>query len=239
MAGLYDIDIENCHYSILAQMAAQCGYQCTAILHYLNKKKPIRMGLVEQFGITEGQAKQALIALIYGARFSVRAKDALPKIFKKSPELAARIYEHPQFRVLRDDIAGARKAVLDAQEVSRRTIKNCRGLTINLDDSDRRQQLAHILQGVESAALEAACRLHPKDIVLLQHDGFTTLRPLDTAPIEVAMLEATGYHLTVEQKLIQVNLGHAFDDHPDDLWHQNANPENLNGDKGLPFVLGD
>ena len=74
--------------------------------------------------------------------------------------------------------------------------------------------------GVEVTALEAAYRLYPKEIVLLQHDGFTSTKPLDTKRIEAAMLEATGYRLEVEQKVIQVNLGDAFDAHPDDTNNQ-------------------
>ena len=219
MSGLYDIDIENCHYSILAQMAAAQGYPCTEINDYLANKKKVRESLAAEFGISVRQAKDALIALIYGAKFSVRETDALPIIFN-STQLAKRIYQHPKFLALRDDIAGARAVVLKAQEVSRRTIKNCRGLTIRLDDSNERQQLAHLLQGVEVTALEAAYRLYPKEIVLLQHDGFTSIRPLDTERIEAAMLEATGYRLEVEQKVIQVNLGDAFDAHPDDTNNQ-------------------
>jgi len=236
MAGMYDIDIENCHYSILAQMAARCGYQGTEIAHYLGNKKRVRMELVDAFGITESQAKQSLIALIYGATFSCRSRDALVQIFNKSPELAARIYQYPRFQALRDDIAGARKVVLAAQEVTRGTIKNCRQLTINLDNSKPRQQLAHLLQGVEAAALEAACRLYPGDIVLLQHDGFTSQRPLDTERIQTAMLKATGYELMVEQKVIQVNLSSAFDDHSDELQHQNANQEIFNDDNSLRVI---
>ena len=130
MAGLYDIDIENCHYSILAQMAASHGYQCTEVLAYLANKKQVRESLAAEFGISVRQAKDALIALIYGAKFSVRATDALPKIFNGNIALADRIYLHPKFLALRDDIAGARAVVLKAQEDSRRTIKNCRGLTM-------------------------------------------------------------------------------------------------------------
>jgi hypothetical protein len=219
MAGLYDIDIENCHYSILAQMAAAQGYPCTEINDYLANKKKVRESLAAEFGISVRQAKDALIALIYGAKFSGRAEDALPIIFN-STQLAKKIYLHPKFLALRDDISGAREVVLKAQEVSRRTIKNCRGLTIRLDDSNERQQLAHLLQGVEVTALEAAYRLYPKEIVLLQHDGFTSTKPLDTKRIEAAMLEATGYRLEVEQKVIQVNLGDAFDAHPDDTNNQ-------------------
>lgn len=219
MAGLYDIDIENCHYSILAQMAAAQGYPCTEINDYLSNKKKVRESLAAEFGISVDQAKEALIALIYGAKFSARAQDALPKIFG-STQLAKRIYQHPKFQALRDDIAGAGAVVLRAQEVSRRTIKNCRGLTIRLDGSNERQQLAHLLQGVEAKALEAAYSLYPEKIVLLQHDGFTSTKPLDTKRIEAAMLDATGYLLKVEQKVIQVNLARAFDKHPDDTNNQ-------------------
>lgn len=223
MAGQYDIDIENCHYEILAQMAASHGYRCIAVQDYLDYKKPFRESLAAEFGITARQAKDALIALIYGAKFSVREKDALPKIFKKDIPLALRIYRHPKFLALRNDIAGARAAVLTAQDRSRGTIKNCRGLTMRLDGSNERQQLAHLLQGVEVTALEAAYRLYPKEIVLLQHDGFTATCQLDTERIEAAMLEATGYRLKVEQKAIQVNLSDAFDAHPDDTNNQIEN----------------
>jgi hypothetical protein len=227
MAGLYDIDIENCHYSILAQMAASYGYQCTAIQSYLDNKKPLREGMAAEFGISVQQAKDALIALIYGAKFSVYYKDALPKIFNGDVALAQRIYLYPKFMELSSDIAGARAVILKAQEVNRRTIKNCRGLTMRLDGSNERQQLAHLLQGVEVTALEAAYRLYPNEIVLLQHDGFAATRPLDTERIERAMREATGYTLKIEQKVIQVNLAAAFDGHPETANNQNEKEQFL------------
>jgi len=216
--GMYDIDIENCHYSILAQMAASHGYQCTAIQDYLDNKDLVRKSLAAEFGLSIQQVKDALIALIYGAKFSAYYKDALPKIFNGDTKLAERIYLHPKFLALHDDIAGARAVVLDVDvtPVSRKTIQNCRDLTMRLDGSNKRQQLAHLLQGVEVTALEAAYSLYPKEIVLLQHDGFAATCQLDTKRIEAAMLEVTGYTLKVEQKLIQVNLAQAYDKHPDD-----------------------
>lgn len=220
MSGLYDLDIENCHYSILAQMAEASGYQCVKVLDYLNNKDSVRAGLAQRFNISTKQAKDALIALIYGAKFSSRPEDALPKIFN-SAKLAALVYQDETFKALRADIAGARKAVLAAQPVSRRTIKNCRDLTIRLDGSNDRQQLAHLLQGVESAALEAAYRLHPEQIVLLQHDGFTSTESLDTRLIEQAMQDATGYQYKVKETRIQINLEDAYNAHPD-LNKQNA-----------------
>lgn len=236
MAGRYDIDIENCHYSILAQMAAAHGYQCTVINGYLDNKRQFRESLAADFGTSIRQVKDALIALIYGAKFSERAKDALPMIFN-SKALAAKAYEHPMFEKLRNDIAAARAVVLAAQEVTRRTIKNCRGLTIRSDGSNERQQLAHLLQGVEVAALEAAYRLYPREIVLLQHDGFSATCQLDTERIETAMFKATGYRLKVEQKVIQVNLSDAFDAHPDTTKNQIKTGRKANAGAGSGLSL--
>lgn len=204
MAGLYDIDIENCHYTLLAQMAEQHGYTCRAVRGYLDDKKRVRRELMDEFGIDEEQAKKAMIALIYGARFSYRPEDALPTILG-SPELASQLYAYHSFRALRDDIAEARRIVLKAQPTSRGAIKNCRGLTIKADVSPE-QKMAHLLQGLESAALEAACRLYPDAIVLLQHDGFSATRSLDIDAIEDAMQKATGYRLQVAQEQIRISL---------------------------------
>lgn len=216
--GFYDLDIENCHFDILDQMAERCGYVCTEIRAYLKDKKPRRRAMAEMFGITEGQAKTAFITLIYGARFSVRDEDALPKLLGSATRA---VYQHLPFKALKDDIAGARKAILKAQPVTRQTITNDRCLTIDIREANDLQQLAHLLQGVESVALEAACRLYPEQVILLQHDGFSSTTRLDTKRIEEAILAATGYRLKVEQKAITVDLDAAHDEHPADLKNQN------------------
>jgi hypothetical protein len=108
---------------------------------------------------------------------------------------------------------------------------------MRLEGSNERQQLAHLLQGVEVAALEAACRLYPDEIVLLQHDGFAATCPLDTGRIEQAMLDATGYTLKIEQKAIQVNLGDAFDAHPHDTKYQIEIGRKVNAGAGFGVSL--
>jgi len=234
MAGFYDLDIENCHYDILNQMAEQCGYVCTEIRAYLNDKRGRRRAMVELFGITEGQAKQAMIALVYGARESYREEDALPKLLGSATQA---VYAHPPFKALKDDISQARKAILAAQPVSRQTIRNLRGKTIDIREANDRQQLAHLLQGVEAVALEAACRLYPNEIILLQHDGFTSTSPLDTRRIEEAILKATGYRLKVEQKVITVGLSEAHDEHPAALKNQNEIWPLYEGKQGISDPL--
>jgi predicted DNA-binding ribbon-helix-helix protein len=214
--GLWDYDIENCHYSILSQMAERHGYVCTKVNHYLANKKQVRDELASKFNIRVAQVKQALIALIYGAYFSVRPKDALPDILG-SVELAKQFYAHPLFLELKDDIKKARSAILKAQVTSRQTIKNLRGLPMSLTNKTERQLLSHLLQGVEAMALESAHKLYPESIVLLQHDGWTSTKELDVRALEDAIFKATGYRLEVAGEPITCKLDDAFSDHPKDI----------------------
>jgi hypothetical protein len=214
--GLYDYDIENCHYSILDQMAMKHGYECKAVKHYLANRTLVRRTLSEEFGIKPKQVKQALLALIYGATFSERPRDALPKILGSVP-MAKDFYEHPLFKALGTDIKAARSAILKGQKIYRGgVIQNLRGLSMRIKGHAERQLIAHLLQGVESMALEAAHELYSDQIVLLQHDGFTaTSARLDIKAIEAAIEAATGYRLKVAlDSQIMVTLDDAFTDHP-------------------------
>ena len=62
--------------------------------------------------------------------------------------------------------------------------------------------MSHLLQGVEAAVLEVAVRTFPSNIVLLQHDGFTTTGPIDLAVLHAAVKEQTGYVMKFEEDLI-------------------------------------
>ena len=181
--GMFDYDIENCHFAILSQMAQTHGYQAQAVKFYLDNKTPVRRGLAEKYGVSLKQVKLALIALVYGATFSERPKDALPRILGGILK-AREFYADSMFLALQEDVKAARSAILKGHPVNRQKLKNLRGLVMDMRENAPRQQLAHLLQGVESVALESAHDLYADQVVLLQHDGFTATDLLDTKAIE-------------------------------------------------------
>lgn len=66
-AGLvdhYDIDIENCHYTLLAQMCNRIEVKTPNINHYIENKKQVRTEVAELFECSEEMAKEILIALL-------------------------------------------------------------------------------------------------------------------------------------------------------------------------------
>jgi len=193
LSGCFDYDIENCHFSIVDQMAAMHGYKSEAIKNYLTNKKLVRESLAADIGVPVQQIKVALIKRLYGAIASTN--DSLANLLGQ--DKAQALYRHPLFLDLSKDLAAAKSVILKSHPVLRHSIKNMRGLTMNITSHSKIQQLAHLLQGVEAAALEAAHQTYPDEIILLLHDGWVSTVELDRKVIESAIFQATGYHLEV------------------------------------------
>lgn len=200
--GLWEYDFENCHYTILYQMAARIGVKCDAIEYYLANKRAVRSAIENEIGISSDQAKTCLISLIYGARFSQRSDDAIPS--EIGVDLALKLYEHPFFCLLKDDVHNASRAVIGAWERTRQRIKNEYGKWIRHSEPQSKV-LSHLLQGAEAKMLETVRKLYPSEIILLQHDGFASEVQLDRLKMTEQILQSTGYKIAIEETRIQLS----------------------------------
>ena len=201
MYGLYDYDIENCHYAIFSQLTARYGYVCQAINYYLSHKTEVRDLLAKLVGITIKQVKKCLLAIMYGATRNTWHDNAIPEeIGKTNAEV---LYKNPQFKSIGDEILIGRELILKNWVKGKSTLLNDMGKNIKLEELPNKR-LAHIIQGLEAKALKAAFTAYSDDIVLLMHDGFVSKRRLDIPLIEEAIYNATGLSLKMEHKQIQL-----------------------------------
>jgi len=209
LVGCYDYDIAACHFSILTQMAAKFGLKCYAIDDYIANKAQTRLELSNMLGVDVYTAKKVLTAMAYGARQSLYPKDAIAK--QIGQEAAKRFFGLDLYKALKNDISKATDKILKAHPLVKRRFINSIGkeliVTRNsqkaaLKDIKRHTRMSHLLQGVEAAVLEVAARTFPSNIVLLQHDGFTTIGPIDLAVLHAAVKEQTGYILKFEEDLV-------------------------------------
>ena len=228
--GLWEYDFSNCHFDILKQMAERHGYQCTAIANYLATKQATRRAIAEQAGITETQAKVCLLAIMYGAKASDWHENAIPE--EIGQEAARRLFAVPLFAGIHADISQARSIILkNWKRTANGSLSNAFGKAI-AGDAKPEEQLAHLIQGVEALALQAAIKTHPNDIVLLQHDGFAATRRLSVKAITAAVSQATGYRLELEEKTIRID--------PDAQFLRNRNKLEIrpqpNAHAGLPLT---
>lgn len=203
LAGLWEYDFSNCHFSIISQMAERHGYQCGAVTRYLAGKKATRRVIAAQAGITDEQAKVCLLAVMYGARLSEWHENAIPEAIGQ--DAAARLFEVAQFKAISTDVDQARRAILKSwPRTASGRLTNAFGKAI--DGKARAvEQMAHLIQGVEAKALQTAIDLYPNRIVLLQHDGFAATAKLNVGAITQAVFKATGYRLELEEQRLHID----------------------------------
>lgn len=201
LAGCWEYDISNCHYSILDQMASKAGYECLAVAHYLKNKDAVRAEIATHAKISIDDAKTCLVALIYGARVSASPKTAIAEAI--GVPAAKLLKSSPIFKGLAKDIAKAQNVILSTcAKTAKGWYLNAFGKSISHEENPD-QIMSHILQGAEAKALQAAINLYPKDIVIVQHDGFASTRRLDAASISKAIHAATGLNLLLAEKQLK------------------------------------
>mgnify|MGYP003377409243 CR=1 FL=1 len=221
--GLYDYDIENCHFDIFEQLASRFGYQAQAIRHYLNHKDEVREGIASRVGIKVKQGKMALLALMFGARDTGWHETAIPRelgkdkareLYPAGPErkraagLIGRDKSHElfadrEFAAIAKDVQAGRDVILKAWPKRRTTLINDMGKPVNLKAKPE-VRMAHIIQGIEAKAIRAAIGLYPDDIVLLMHDGFVTTRQIDAQAVERRIFDETTFRLRLSGGVIEL-----------------------------------
>jgi hypothetical protein len=200
LAGHWDADMSACHFAILTQMAKRVDVDCQAIDYYVREKKSFRLSIAQDLSIPVHTVKKLLNALGYGARASTSPQTAIAK--EIGAARAARFFEHSLVHDLKRDIAKATQAIISAAPRRDGCLLN-RANRIALDPNRSNESLmAHLLQGVEAVALEAAVRTCSEHVVLLQHDGFTATRFVEPAMLSKAVLNETGYDLSFEVEAI-------------------------------------
>jgi macrodomain Ter protein organizer (MatP/YcbG family) len=211
--GQCDYDLENCHYAIFSQLAKQQGISTPSIDYYLENKRIMRKAIAEAVGISTDDAKQCLIALIYGARLSTRKGNAIPELI--GTEKAAKLFKCLSYTDLYADIKKARKSILKAHmkpqgliNAMRKTITRGKlNYTTAKQVAGKNKKvdlLSHVVQGYEAKMQEIAVQLHGETITLLQHDGFTsTNRNIDIDALCREIERQTGLKMSMVRELLE------------------------------------
>lgn len=209
LAGCWDIDISTCHFAIMSQLAKRFGMSCTAIEDYAMRKRYWRDTIANDVGITQKLAKKSVTALGYGAHRSTSPYTEIAA--QLGTQRAAAFFKHPLAAALKEDIDAATRLILARHPTRNDKLINLanRAFARSTDEGKKVKGsalMAHILQGVEAAALEAAVRACSGKALLLQHDGFSATEFIEPGRLREAVLESTGYDLNFEVEQIEMPL---------------------------------
>ena len=197
LAGHFDYDISNAHYSLAAQLANRVAIQTPAIDHYLAHKSEVRNDLASITGSPVRGIKQCLLALIYGARTGLSKEQAIVQTI--GIDAAGVLFKQPAFASLALEVKTIRQPIIDSMPRNRGKVVNPFGKTAPADCKTPEQALAFVVQGAEAACLHSVIRRHGSDLRLLQHDGWTSAVRLDTAQLEAEIAEDTGFSVKIEE----------------------------------------
>ena len=222
MAGCFDIDLDNCHYSILWNEAKKAGVDLKHIEHYNNNKSYVRNKISQDLGIPIENVKAAMISLMYGAKleFNNRLNRDTVKVgaigvILGTEERVNQFKQHPLVKGIVDDLKLGGQAVvkyyIQNHQDKNGFITNRYGVSLSIKDAlfkngnvkrkPQRTLLSFILQGAERTVLDTMIQsLDGSKIMLLQHDGLTyseylTRQELDA--IEQKILSQTGLVLSI------------------------------------------
>ena len=238
MYGCWEYDIENCHFGIISQMASKAGYECAAIDYYLSRKEEVRSEISSDVGISVDQVKTCLIALVYGARKSSYKSNAIPR--EIGVNAAIRLFASPLFAAIALDVGIARRSILMNCKSNRSgNLVNDFGKTLKrMGKRSPASELAHLVQGVEAKALHACLTLHPDEVILALHDGFTSKRRLCIAELEAVIMATTGYKVQLAEHHLICDLQQELRKCYRDEFSRALKSKNSNTDADLAHVLG-
>ena len=215
--GAIDYDISNCHYTLLAQLAASDDIECPAIQNYLKNKTAIRNRIADHLQVDTVRVKTCLLALIYGAKMAAHktpGKGRDPAIYKAlGAEKGAMLLAMPEFVDLAEEVRRVGNKVLENWPVRSGSLINDAGCGIKQSEQ-KKQKLSHLLQGAEALILKTAVEYleakQPGNVILLQHDGFTARKKIDISALRVHIEEQTGFVVEWDVDRIQPSADRDF-----------------------------
>ena len=195
-AGNYLVDINCCHWSLLAQMAARLGIDLPTIRLMLEDKKLFRGSIATETGASVELIKRGLISLLFGAPLD-GAQSSLLSLFDYEQFTLFR--HNGRVRDVCEEIRSIRKLIIESyREKTRKCgwLVNDLGKGLPLSSMNGRESLAFLLQGAESQILSAVGLKWGRDMRLLLHDGFVSAKDLDLEEISNHIDRTTSWSVS-------------------------------------------
>ena len=199
MAGFWDYDIKNAHFTIFSQWAKKLGKRTPVVDEYSQKKAVIREDLAKHCDAPEDDIKQCLLALLYGATLHPDPERAkISQVLKE--EAHARFKSSPFVRRLRAEIKRVGNAIIDDLPKHWGRYGNALGIYVPKPQRNGAAVLlCHALQGVEARILKSVIARYGQDVLLPMHDGWVLRHRVDCNEFSSIAQQATGFDLEIEE----------------------------------------
>ena len=192
--GFYSTDMDNCHYTIIQSLTT---IKTPRIAHYMVNKQDVRNTLANNLKVPLITVKKCLIAMMYGAGKGLSKQCAIVQYL--GIDKARLFWQQSLVIALKHETDLATEDILhNWSDQTRYNFCNSQHLLISRKEAPRKI-LAHILQGEESAMMEAIRVAYPQ-ILSLEFDGFTSSTEITEVEIQKTVFENTGHKINTTTK---------------------------------------
>jgi len=217
--GFWSYDMSAAHISILRYLAATVGVAAEAAIDYSEHKVDRRREVHERTGVPRDIVKRGFTAMGYGSRQwdgdedddgdSITTELVRRYGELKGRDLAAAFWTDSYVKYFSNNYARVGHMVVKA--LSRgRWLRNAAGLVYNVRKRKEHgkkkdtwaTRLAFILQGLEARALHAVVTAYPNEMLVLEHDGWTSRSPMNMEAVERVIEKALGFPLQLKSERI-------------------------------------
>lgn len=211
--GYWDYDIDNCHPSIILQLARRAGVSSTQHLqYYLDQKSEVRSRLAHACGVTEKQIKRSLLAVTYGARItSPTPFDSIPIELGYSQEAFEKFAGDPFVVGLKSEVDLAAEKIVGSYTVDDNILIYGRTFPIYSSPSDRRKR-------IPDRRLISTIALHHESEIMLQiyrkfnpdaliYDGFLSRADIDQDELSAWVKQTTSLDIRFSKEQLRRRSG--------------------------------
>ena len=154
-SSLVSFDIRACYWSIFVALATAHGLPSQMSLHYLANREECHRQLERETGAGAAAIKKALLIQLTGGPVSASKFTAIGKLLGRDGVCAFR--RNSFVRDLKTETSSGMRTLIERAATGSRKLVNAVGMPLDLTDTKHSQQAAHLLMGVEQAAIRAMC----------------------------------------------------------------------------------
>lgn len=181
----FDVDVVNCHPSILLHMMRSKHHNAPALAQYVENRDEFFAEFETHYNLSRDDVKSAVIGALYGQKISSKNHNDYPPIKAIADEInsfTATLMEHPEHQRLKEACIKSKKGNLNGTFLSWILQTEERNVMLALSDS----------LGSQSRSVDAFCH---DGVMVRKNDKETALSDDLIRNAEISILQKTGYSL--------------------------------------------
>ena len=194
-----DIDIKNCHPTILLQVCEKQGWTCDNLKQYTKERDNILMDICQFYETTKDVAKQLFIIISFGGSFKTWFSENQASIFKNQSETFQFVNDfQKEIKIIAKNLWNSDLTSI----IKKDNLSSCMALFLQ---NEERKIILAVKQAFESKGRSVDALIYDGCLIKKNKQDDVELESV-MRYVECSVLETQGYAIELVKKPIETNL---------------------------------